>query len=87
MYGARGQQFFGVAPQERIEHVLMVQVQQFSVRLLDVHHQLDGFGDVPSGFEHVNQSSHARRPGQTDMEMPALAMVALRVVFPDRLLQ
>jgi hypothetical protein len=42
---------------------------------------LDGFGYVPSGFEHVHQVEHARGSGKADVEPTALPLVGLRVVL------
>ena len=48
--------------------------------VLDVHHHLNGFGDVPGGFEHVDEAQHARRARQPQVEDAALPVVGLRIV-------
>src|SRR5882757_7496274 len=43
-----GEQSVDVAADERVEHDLVVLVQSCPIGGLDVHHDLDGFGFVPS---------------------------------------
>ena len=79
--GAGGQQPVDVAGEEGVEHLAVVFVQPRALGVFDVHHHLDGFGDVPSGFEHVDEAEHPRRPGQAHVEDAALAVVGLRIVL------
>ena len=65
----------------------VVLVQHGPLGVFDVHHQLHGFGDVPSGFEHVHQPHHARRSAQRHVELAALPVIGPGVVELQRLFE
>ena len=71
------QQRLRVSSQERVEHRGMIGMKDGSVDSGYVHHRLDRFGDVPCGFEHVQQSVHFGRSCQCEVEVSAFTVVGV----------
>ena len=70
------------AIEECVEHLPVVLVQPGAVGVIDVHHHLDGFGDVPSRFEHVHEAVAFRDGRVRPMwNCAALSVIGLRIIL------